>query len=213
MFILFPTMIMTIYVSFDLPISFLKVPGSEIPYKEEIFLGLGLLILIINIRRSIRRWMGIRIVSKKKKFKWNEPVSRSRKRRINTYLLLETSVMLFVSIALYVLTPEAWMPAAAFLFGAVDNLIFAIIGAGKDAYRVGLSSKALIVADRDVILLYFNGLRKVSVHQQSIYFDYIKGLQLSFPSNCIKDESKVEFFAMLEDQLDKDKVFFSKTMA
>ena len=76
-------------------------------------------------------------------------------------------------------------------------------------YRVGLSSKALIVCDREVTVVYFTGLRKVSIHQQTVFFDYIKDLQLSFPLDCIQDESKEEFFDLLEDQLDRDKVFFS----
>ena len=210
--LLLPTMFLTIYVSFDLPIGLLKTTGANIPYKFEIFLGLGLLLFIINLRRSVRRWMGMRIVSKKKKFKWNAPVSVSRKKRVITYLLLESLVMSFVAFGLLKLTDQAWMPAIAFLFGASDNIVFAIIGIKGNLYRIGLSSKALIVADRDVTLLYFTGLRKVSIHQQSIYFDYIKGLQLSFPSDCIEEESRSEFFALLEAQLDKDRVFFSKTL-
>lgn len=212
MFLLIPTMLMAIYVGFDLPVTFLKTTGAYIPYREEIFLGLGLLILIVNVRRSIRRWMGMRIVSKQMKFKWNAPVSKTRKRRIVTYTILEVLVMTFVGVALYIVTPQAWFPAIAFIFGAVDNLIFGAVGLSGNHYRIGLSSKALIVADREVILLYFKGLRKISVQQQSIYFDYIKGLQLTFPSDCIQDEHRAEFFKLLEEQIDQDRVFFSKNL-
>jgi hypothetical protein len=212
LFLLIPTMLMAIYVGFDLPVTFLKTTGAFIPNRDEIFLGLGLLIFIVNLRRSIRRWMGIRIVSKQTKFKWNAPVSSTRKRRIVTYTALEVLVMTFVGIALYKVTPQAWAPSLAYLFGAFDNLIFAIVGLKGNHYRVGLSSKALIVADREVILLYFKGLRKISVQQQSIYFDYIKGLQLTFPSDCIEDEQRAEFFKLLEEQVDTDRVFFSKNL-
>jgi len=212
LFLLIPTMLMAIYVGFDLPVTFLKTTGAFIPNRDEIFLGLGLLIFIVNLRRSIRRWMGIRIVSKQTKFKWNAPVSSTRKRRIVTYTALEVLVMTFVGIALYKVTQQAWAPSLAYLFGAFDNLIFAIVGLKGNHYRVGLSSKALIVADREVILLYFKGLRKISVQQQSIYFDYIKGLQLTFPSDCIEDEQRAEFFKLLEEQVDTDRVFFSKNL-
>jgi len=97
------------------------------------------------------------------------------------------------------------------LIAAFDNLIFSVLGGVTNLYKVGLSSKALIVADRDVILLYFTGLRKVSIHQQSVYFDYVKGLQLSFPSDCIPEDKKPEFFKILEENIDSEKVFFSKT--
>ena len=207
--ILFPTMFLAIYVELDIPIGFLRVSGANLPYRDEILLGLGLLLFIIILRRSIRRWMGLRIVNQVGKFKWNAPVSQARKSRVRMYLLMEAAVMLVVAFGLYTLTELAIAPAIAFLFGTVDNILFAL---SAKKYRIGLSSKALIVADREVILLYFTGLRKVSAHQQSTFFDYIKGLQITFPTNCVKDEDKAEFFEALQGQLDTDRVFFSKTM-
>ena len=209
--LLFPTMALAIFVGFDLPIEMIKMSGNNLPYKDYIFLGLGLLILIVILRRSIRRWMGMRIVNQVKKFKWNAEVSVERKSRVRVYLILEALVMTFVGIALYVVCENALAPGIAFLIGALDNVIFAIAGRnGK--YRVGVSSKAVIVADREVILLYFTGLRKISAHQQTTYFDYIKGLQLSFPTDCIQQEEREEFLKVLEEQIDPNRVFFSKTM-
>lgn len=206
LFMLMPTLLFCIYVGFDMPISFLRMTGQRLPYRFEIFLLIGLLYFVIILRKSFRRWMGVRIVNNKEKFKWNQPVSKRRKSRVRTYLLLETAVMAFAGIALYSLTEEAIYPALAMLVGALDNFLMALLSA---KYRVGLSSKALIVCDREVTVLYFTGLRKVSIHQQTVFFDYIKDLQLSFPLDCIQDESKEEFFEILEDQLDRDKVFFS----
>lgn len=211
LFIFLPTLLIAIFVGFDLPVTFLRVSGKDLPYREEIFLGIGLLILMINMRRSIRRWMGLRIVNKQEKFKWNVAVSPSRKKRVLTYLILEIAVFTFIGIGFYVVTPLAWMPAIGFLYAAVDNLIFSIVGGTGDRYRIGLSSKALIAADRDVNVLYFTGLRKVTIHQQSIYFDYIKGLQLSFPIECIPETKLDEFLSELEGLIDRDKVFFSRS--
>ncbi|MDG1331547.1 MAG: hypothetical protein P8P74_04410 [Crocinitomicaceae bacterium] len=209
--LLFPTMALTIFVGFDLPIEMIKLSGNNLPYKDYIFLGLGMLILIVIIRRSIRRWMGMRIVNQVKKFKWNAEVSKERKSRVRVYLLLEALVMTFVGVALYEVCETALPAGIAFLIGALDSIIFAIAGRnGK--YRVGISSKAVIVADREVILLYFTGLRKISAHQQTTYFDYIKGLQLSFPTDCIQEEEREEFLEVLEQQIDPNRVFFSKTM-
>ena len=68
LFILFPTMLLAIYVGLDLPLAFLKVSGNNLPHKYEIFLGIGLFVLMINLRRSVRRWVGMKIVNKKGKF-------------------------------------------------------------------------------------------------------------------------------------------------
>lgn len=211
LFILFPTMALTIFVGFDLPIEILKVSGANLPYRHEAFLVLGLFLILINIRRSIRRWMGMRLVNQTAKFSWNQEVSKERRMRVYVYTLLEALVMAFVGTALYVITPEAWFPSVALLFGTVDNLIFTIIGLSGGKYRAGITSKAVILADRDVQLVYFTGLRKVSIHQQSIYFDYIKGLQLIIPVESIEESQREEFFQVLESKVDRDKVFFSKT--
>lgn len=208
--LLVPTMLVTIFVGFDLPIGFLRVSGQSLPYKEEIFLGLGIFILIVLLRRTIRRWMGSQVVKKQAKFKWNICAGKERIKRVITYLFLEALVMTFLGIALYTITEDAWLPAATFIFGALDSLIFGIVGKMNHWFRIGLSSKALIVADREVTLLYFNGLRKVTIHQSSIYFDYIKGLQLSFPLDCIPEDRMDEFFQELEGSINKDKVYFKK---
>ncbi len=210
LFLLFPTMLLSIYVGYDLPIGFLHVSGANLPNAFEAFLLLGTLIFLSILRRSIKRWMGAQIVKKTDRFKWNVPVGPERVRRVTTYLLLESLVMFALAIGLYLITELAWAPAIAFAIGALDSIIFALIGKASGSYRIGLSSKALIVADREVQLLYFSGLRKVSVHQQSIYFDYIKGLQLSFPTDCIPEGMEDEFFNVLESNINRNKVFFER---
>jgi len=95
-------------------------------------------------------------------------------------------------------------------FGAFDNVIFTLVGLSGGKYRAGITSKAVILADRDVQLVYFSGLRKVTIHQDSIYFDYIKGLQLSIPLDSIEQGQRDTFFETLEKQIDRDKVFITK---
>lgn len=202
------TAFIAIYVGFDLPFGILKTTGSQIPYVDYIFHGLGLFLFIIVLRRSFRRWMAIRIVNRQEKFKWNKPVSKERRVRVIIYNVLELFVYTFAASALYWLTDRAWAPVIALLFAALDNVILTAMGRN---YRVGLSSKAVIVGDREVVVLYYTGLRKVSVHQQTVYFDYIKDLQLSFPTNCISEEDRSEFFDALEQQVDREKVYFSRT--
>lgn len=209
-FIFLPTMLVDIFVGFDLPIRILKTSGANLPYREEILTGFGVLMAIILLRRSIRRWMGMRIVSRPEKFKWNQPVSPERRKRVIVYTLLEVLVLTCAGLGLYVVSSLAWMPAIALWFGAIDGLLFILVGISKPIWRVGLSSKALIVADREVVLLYFTGLRKVSIHQDSVYFDYIKELQLSFPLDCIEGEKTDEFFTALEAQFNPEQVYINK---
>ena len=210
--IMLNSMLVAIYVGFDLPVFFLKTNGANIPYRNIIFASLGLLIFIINVRRSIHRWAGIYITSKQKKFKWNKPISLNRKNRIKLYTIIEVTIMILVSISLFSLTSQAWLISLAYLIGAIDNIIFTTNGIKKNKFRVGISSKALIIADREVTVLYFRGLRKISIQQNSIYFDYIKELQLSFPYDCIASENRKTFFNTLKEEIDSDSVFISEKL-
>ena len=200
-------MALAIFIGFDIPFDSFGITGSEIPYRFELFAGLGFILFIIQLRRTTRRWMALSMVSKLDRFQWNKPVSLSRKKRVATYNLIEVTVMAVLSVGLYSITKESLIPALIFLVFSVDSFVFTLVGRNK--YRVGLSTKAILVADREIILIYFTGLRKVAIHQQTVYFDYINNLQLTFPLDCIEEENKREFFEGLHKVIDKDRVFFS----
>jgi hypothetical protein len=80
-----PTLLLSVFVGFDLPIDFLHTTGKRLPFRMEVYLVLGLLLLIIGLRRSIRRWMGVSMVKKQTKFIWNQPISTERKKRVFVY--------------------------------------------------------------------------------------------------------------------------------
>lgn len=205
----FPTMVIAIFVGYDLPIEFLKTSGVYLPYQFQVFLILGIIYYIIIVRRSVIRWMGVKMVSQTHKFKWNVSMGQDRKKQVFLYQWLEALIMAFGGLSLYFICPKALIPATALWFGAIDNIIFLILGKTKNIYRMGLTSKALVVADREVKVLYLSGLRKVSIHQQTVFFDYIKDLQMTFSLTCIPREDQVNFKNTLESLVDRDRVFFS----
>ncbi|MEY4604492.1 MAG: hypothetical protein RIT43_1784 [Bacteroidota bacterium] len=207
LFFYLPTLALTVFVGFDLPFEPLRTTGSQFTFKEELFLILGLLLLVISLRRSVRRWMGMVLVLKLSKFKWNAAAGPERVKRIWVYTVMEALVFLAAALALYKVSLQAWLPASALAFVFLDNVFFLFIGSLKKGFRAGVTSKAVIMADRDVQLAYFSGLRKVSIHQGSVYFDYIQELQLSFPLDAIAPEEREHFFDALNAQLDRDKVF------
>jgi hypothetical protein len=184
-----------------------KTTAGQLPYRFEIFLGLGLLLLMISVRRTIRRWVGIRMVNKTDKFKWSGKISNSRRQRVIVYTTIESIIICLIGSAFIILTNEAWFPAIVMGFFGLEGLFYLLINA-KNKFRIGLSSKAILAVDREVILLYMEGLRHVSISQQTIYFDYIKELQLSFPTDCIEESERSDFFENLKESVDRDKVLF-----
>jgi len=202
-----PTMLLSIYVGFDLPVEFLKTTTAQLPYLDYGFLGLGLILLVISLRRSIRRWMGVRMTNQKGKYKWNSKVSAPRKIRVLVYTILESAVMASLGLAYYYLTPFAWFPSLVMLFFSFEGLLFLIV-CHKKLFRIGITSKAILVADREVILIYLSGLRQVSISQQTVYFDYLENLQLTFPTDCVEENEREQFFTTLKEQVNREKVLF-----
>lgn len=203
-------MALTIIVGFDLPFDFLKTTGKYLPYRKEAFIALSCIMLFLVIRRSVKRWMALHIVNQKDRFQWSGKVSAERIKRVVVYSVLEIGIYCAVAIGLYKVTDEALFPSLALFVASLDGLIFLMIGGFGKKFRVGLSSKAVIVGEREVVLLYFSGLRKIEIFQQTIFFDYIKGLQLSFPINCINEKDREAFFDALNQVIDKDKVFITE---
>jgi hypothetical protein len=203
--IFFPTLALSIFVGFDFPLEFLRTTGSNIPFKSYAFGLFAILMAVLTVNRSIRRWVALFTVSQTDRFVFHTKVSGERKLRITVYTLLEAGILAAVGAALYVLSSDAVLCACVLLFSALDNLIFLWVGLPR--FGVGLSKKAIIVADREVVVLYFSGLRKVSLSQQTLFFDYMQSLQLTFPVDCIPENDRNDFLHNLEAVTDKDRVF------
>ncbi len=208
--LMFPAMGLTIYVGFDLPVEFLKTTGNYIPYKFEMFIIFGALFLVVGGRRSLRRWAGLRMVNQISRYQWNQPMHNKRIRQASMYLHLEAIMHFFVATAMYVMTPESWPIALVLLVLGIDHLLFAFYGRLGHKFRVGITKNAIVVADRDVKVIYYTGLRQVSTHQQSLFFDYIKQLQIAIPIDSIAPENRTGFRNAVEANVDRDKVYFSE---
>jgi hypothetical protein len=208
--LMIPAMAVTIYVGFDLPVEFIKTTGENIPFKAEIFLIIAGLLLMVGARRSVRRWMGMRLVNQLPKFQWNEPMGESRMKQVNMYLVMEAGVSIFLGLSCWFVTHQSWPIVAVMVVLALDHLLFAVIGRQSHKFRVGVTSKAIVVADRDVKIIYFSGLRRVSTHQQSLFFDYIKELQLAIPIDAVSFENRTKFREAIEKNINRDKVYFSE---
>lgn len=203
----FPAMAFAILVGFDIPLDFLRVSAGQMPYRDVVFLCFAALLLLLIARRSVTRWVGVGMTRKPERFIWCAEIGPERKKQVRLYLILEVVVAIFFACVSYVLTPEAWPLTVAYGLLALDQLVFLLVGVPW--FRVGITHKAVVVSDREVRVLYFSGLRRVEVQQQTVYFEYLEDLQLFFPVNCIPEGSYAGFREALESRVNRDKVYFS----
>ncbi len=208
LFFAFPALAFSIFVAFDVPFDFLRTSMGQYEYRDEIFLGFGLVFLILIARRSASRWVGVNMTRKPERFQWSVPVGIQRKKQVRLYLIIEMVISGIYGSGVYILTPEAWPISLAFGLMFLDQLIFMLVA--PKWFRVGLANQALVIADRELRILYYSGLRRVEKHQQTIYFEYLEELQLFFPENCIPDGNYTGFRNALETKVNRDRVFFSE---
>lgn len=206
----FPIMAYTILVGFDLPIEVIKVSGANMPYKEVTIWILASFVFLILMRRSVRRWFGMQLMSQKSKFIWLEEISQKRKNRAVIYNSLEGAILIFLSLGIFNICPEAWGISLAYGIGFVDSLVFTLVGYFGRKWQLGITKKAVVLSDREVTAMYFFGLRKVMLSQETLYFDYIKNLHLHMPIVAARDEKS--FLTTLLGQMDHDKVFVDESI-
>jgi hypothetical protein len=140
------------------------------------------------------------------RFIWHTDIGADRRKQVRMYLVIEAITALIYAYATYTITAEAWFVSLVYLLLFVDQILFLFMA--MPWFRVGVTQKAVVVADRELRVLYFSGLRRVESHQQTVYFEYIEDLQLFFPTNCIPEGKYREFRDALETRLNRDRVYF-----
>ena len=203
-----PTFLLTIFVGYDLPIESLRMQATEIPYLPYIFLGLAAVLFVLSLRRTLRRWSGLYLVNQRSKYVFNAEIKIERKKRVVVYTVLESVILAYLGYAYTAITPLAIAPSIVMYVFSVEGMMFLSYGLLAKKFRVGITSKAVLVADREVSVLYFSGLRQISISQQTVYFEYIGNLQMNFPVDCLDGQNKSDFFETLRGQVDENRVLF-----
>ncbi len=205
-----PIMGICIFVGRDLPIETLKTTGSQLPFQNVIFWSAASLVFLIIARRSVKRWTGMQLIGLTDKYIWNQEVSLERKKRVLLYNFLEALALLCISFGLYKTCPSGWQIALAYGIAVFDTLIFTVFAWYKKGWRIGFTKKALILSDREIKAVYFLGLRKIYIHQETLHFDFIKDLQLNIPFGAVQD--KKDFIQTLWNTLDQEKVYAEESV-
>ena len=206
LFFSIPAFVFVMLVTFDIHIG--NQSMADFKYRFHIIFGLSCLMAFLVALKATHRWTGIFMVKNPKRFVWSTPVSTERKKNVRLFLVLEIAIAFFLLLVSNGLSAQAWPLTFVYGITILDQLVYLFIA--TRLFRVGITQNAVVVVDRDVKVLYYSGLRKVDLHQQTIYFDYIEELQLFFQLNCIPTSEHKNFYNQLETHVNRDKVFFTE---
>lgn len=193
----------------DFQIFGFKIPGIEFEYKELLFGISAGLIFFLGVLKASKKWMGIRIVKQTERFQYSMAVSNERMSRVLLYNTIEVLFLLLFGAFFYSMSNFSAYLGLTFFILSIEHFLNTFLGIQRKMYRVGMTKKALIRVDREVNVIYFKGLQKITKHQQTLYFEYVNDLVLHIPLNVIPEEEQTAFYKALRTQVDPDKVFYS----
>ncbi|MGM0479204.1 MAG: hypothetical protein ACQERC_08255 [Bacteroidota bacterium] len=193
----------------DFTIFGLDIQGEEFAYKHFVFTLSAGIIFLIGALRASKKWVGLRVVRQVRRFKFSTPVSRLRRKRVLLYNMIELFFYLLFAGGLLYFTIDTIYVVLVFVILAADQIIHTYLGIAAKGYRIGLTKNAIVLADRETKAIYFKGLKKISKHQQTIYFEYVNDLVLHFPTNLIPEEEWSDFVASLQEQVPPNRVYYS----
>lgn len=200
-----------VVVGRDIQIGYTRMSGQTIPYKEYVFIGFAALFLLIGARRSVQRWMGMAMIRNTAKYQLNIPIGNGRRSRAIFYLILEGIFHAIMAIMLISFTKYAAPIFLVLMLLSIDHFLYALVGRSKNMFRIGVTKSAVVLVDRDIRVLYFTGLRKISVFQHNIFFDYIKDLVLELPDDVLDTKDREQFKDVLINQLNQDRVYIDES--
>lgn len=183
--------------------------GESAIYKDYVYTTGAILIFLINARRSYKRWSGMKVVNQIEKFRFNTPISKDRVKTVILNNSIEVVGFSVFAIALFVLSDDAFVVVFVYLVFIVDAIASMVIGVKGKKYRIGLTKKAIVAVDREVLPIYFMGLKRLTKQNQIIYFEYINDLVLDLNLNNIPIDKQDEFVEQLRTVINEEKVYFS----
>jgi hypothetical protein len=186
-----------------------NVPGVEFQYADLLFGIAAGVVFVLGVLRASKKWAGINITRQKNRFIFFSNISKSRLNRVVLYNIIEMFFYLIFAFFFIIVMQTAIYLGLVFVLLFLENIINTLFGVFKQTYSIGITSKAIIFVDRDVKALYFKGLKRVSKHQQTIYFEYVNDMVLHIPTNVIPDDAEQEFLKTLQGIVDPSKVYYT----
>ena len=195
----------------DIGISVYEI--NDIKYLKEICFGLTVVIGLFGLLRIQRRWTGIKDIKSFKKFIYKTPLSKKGKALIIMFSVME---IIFLSFFVGLFIKELHLdvdnylkPIIAVLLIIIAEIFFFTLYAlnSKDVLIMGVNKNLVAFFDREIHIIYFDGLQRISIYQNRLHFKYKLDLNIFVEIDYIPKENLLDFKQNLETVLLKKNVF------
>ncbi len=195
----------------DIGISVYEI--NDIKFLREICLGLILVIGLFGWLRIQRRWTGIKDIKSFNKFVYKTPLSKKAKAMVVMFSAMELIFLSFF-VGLFVKelpfdVDQVLLPIIVVLVIIIVEIIIFTVYAfkSKNILIMGVNKNLIAFFDREIHIVYFDGLQRISVYQNRLHFKYKLDLNIFVEIDYIPQENLIDFKKSLESVLLKKEVF------
>jgi hypothetical protein len=199
----------------DIGISVYEI--NDIKYLKEICFGLIIVIGLFGLLRIQRRWTGIKDIKSFKKFAYKTPLSKKAKALVVMFSVME---IIFLSFFIGLFIKELHLDVYNYLTPMIIVLLIIIIEIifftiyvfnAKDVLIMGVNKNLIAFFDREIHIVYFDGLQRISIYQNRLHFKYKLDLNVFVEIDYIPQENLLDFKQALENVLAKKKIFIDNS--
>ena len=186
--LLFLAAVYTLFVHNDL--SFGTLQFGRVKYQEEIYLGLGAVMVVLSVLSMQNRWMGVSIFGRKKSkynFIYDEPIGNSGFKWQLVFSMLELLFLGLFGYYFIVTHRYADLLGIVLILWGVEQLLFLLINRNK--LRVAVSENMVVFSGRQINIYPIKGLNEIERSFDKLMYRYKSGAVKPFPyyvisSNC-----------------------------
>lgn len=208
-FLLFITGLLVVFYHFDLEIGLIR--GKYIPFVQEIIWGVTGFIALLLIFRVTSKWSSLLFFHRIRNFKWEGNMSSKRVQWVLTVMSLEL-IFLFTFGTFFLFFDDiSFILGLLLLTLTIEKGLFILFSKKMNAYRIGLSSKALLYFDKDLKTTPIINAIKVEAQSGELFFIDVNGMAHKFPLYAVKESDVKIFRQELETLLLDNNVMISQS--
>ncbi|MCC5923665.1 MAG: hypothetical protein JJT77_07750 [Crocinitomicaceae bacterium] len=186
----------------------MNIPGEEFAFKDWFFVLVAILVFLLAATKASRKWSALAVVKQRSRFLFSSNLSNKRKNTIILFGGLEWLFILLVAAFFLVIAKESWVIATVLLIMLIEHVLHLSYGLVGHKFGIGMTSKAIVTADRSYVVIYFQGLKKVIKQQNNLLFDYGNNLVLELDLDIMEPKEQEAFIIELKKIANPKKVYY-----
>ncbi|MGV6860955.1 MAG: hypothetical protein ACWA41_04235 [Putridiphycobacter sp.] len=189
----------------DIGISVYEI--DQIKFLKEISIGIIVVVALLGFIRIKRRWVGVKDIKAFNKFEYVSPLSKKAKTMVVMFGVME---IVFLSFFVALFLKELPLDIDHLLLPMMGILLLLILEIiaftlysfnAKNVNIIGINKNLITYFDREIHIVFFDGLQRISIYQNRLHFKYKLDLNIFVELDFVPKENLLTFKAELEKVL------------